>query len=202
MFVKKRNVPLALVLSVVTCGLYGLYWMASLTKDIQELSGEKKTASGGIAALFTVLTCTLYSYYWFYKVGGSLVEARRSRGLSLDSVSNMTYAVTTVVLTVLGILWSICTQVGDYLGAMEQGEDPMVVIGVIGVSLAASICFSIFTACVLLYIVYRRADENPRIVYILMAILRTNLFTIAFLQASVNDLLAQDELAVGGENGK
>ena len=86
---QKRNVVLSIVLTFVTCGIYGLYWMARMTKEVQELSGEKKTASGGMAALFTVLSCTLYSYYWFYQIGGSLAEARRQRGLSADSVSNM-----------------------------------------------------------------------------------------------------------------
>ena len=40
----------------------------------------------------------------------------------------------------------------------------------------------------------RRSDENPRVLYLLMAILRVNIFAIAFLQASVNDVIAQDEM--------
>lgn len=196
---QKRNVVLSIVLTFVTCGIYGLYWMARMTKEVQELSGEKKTASGGMAALFTVLSCTLYSYYWFYQIGGSLAEARRQRGLSADSVSNMTYAVTTVVLTILSIIWEALSSMGDFAGALENGEDPMVTAGVLGMSLVASACFSILTACVLLFMIYRRADDNPRIVYILMAILRTNLFTTAFLQASVNDLLEHGESQYEGE---
>ena len=41
--------------------------------------------------------------------------------------------------------------------------------------------------------IYRRADENPRLVYILLGLFRTNIFTIAFLQYSVNEMIEQNQ---------
>lgn len=48
---KQRNIALSIVLTVVTCGIYWLYWLSCLTNDIHRLSGEKDNSfwsDGGI----------------------------------------------------------------------------------------------------------------------------------------------------------
>ena len=57
-----------------------------------------------------------------------------------------------------------------------------------------ALIFQCIITGILFWIIYRRSDENPRVLYLLMAILRVNIFAIAFLQASVNDVIAQDEM--------
>lgn len=67
--VKQRNIAVCIILSILTCGLYLIYWFMCLTDDCNELAPEKKTASGGLAFLYTILTCGIYALYWGYKQG-------------------------------------------------------------------------------------------------------------------------------------
>lgn len=65
---KKRSVALAIVFSILTCGIYGLYWFVCLTNDSNRMSNIK-TAGGIKAIIFTVLTFGIYGYYWYYMLG-------------------------------------------------------------------------------------------------------------------------------------
>lgn len=196
---KQRNIALSIVLTVVTCGIYWLYWLSCLTNDIHRLSGKKTTASGRMAALYSVITCTFYSYYWYYKAGDELVEARRERGLPLDVIKNKTYAIIAVVMAVVILVIDALRVAADVGLNFEDkmSRDPgfcgILVVTVLVMMIGALIFQCIITG-ILFWIIYRRSDENPRVLYLLMAILRVNIFAIAFLQASVNDVIAQDEM--------
>ena len=63
-----------IILSIVTCGIYGIYWFITLTDDTNEVSGTP-TASGGMALLFTIITSGIYGIYWFYKLGQKIDTA-------------------------------------------------------------------------------------------------------------------------------
>ncbi|MBQ8685783.1 MAG: DUF4234 domain-containing protein [Clostridia bacterium] len=65
---KKRSVGLAILFSIITCGIYGLYWFVCLTNDSNKLS-RIKTAGGVKALLLTIVTLGIYQFYWFYMLG-------------------------------------------------------------------------------------------------------------------------------------
>ncbi len=65
---KKRSIGLAILFSIITCGLYTLYWFVCLTNDSNKLS-KIRTASGGKALLFSLITFGIYPFYWFYMMG-------------------------------------------------------------------------------------------------------------------------------------
>ena len=188
---KTRDVVLRIILTFITCGLFGLYWMKTLTDDIHRFSERPQTPSGIKVMLLTLVTCTFYFYYWLYKISDELVEARREKGLPLDAVSNTTYTVTVIVTSPVSVLFSILHTLGDLPPrAYQELSD--------GKSLAAGIAalfvISVFWLVVqtiiaggILWIVYRRKNPHPRILYMLLAIFRIQIFTIAFLQASLND---------------
>ena len=69
--IKNRNVALYIVLSIVTCGIFALYWFVCLADDANTLSNNQGT-SGGVALLLTLVTCGIYGIYWAYKLGESL----------------------------------------------------------------------------------------------------------------------------------
>lgn len=77
----QRSVPLCIVLTIITCGIYGLYWMVCLTDDSTEVTGMGNT-SGGMALVFSLITCGIYSIYWAYKMGEKLDMARAPAGCS------------------------------------------------------------------------------------------------------------------------
>ena len=76
---KKRNIAVCIILSIVTFGIYGLYWFVQITNDINRLANPEKKISGGIALLLMIVTCNIYGIYWAYKMGGLLDEALVAR---------------------------------------------------------------------------------------------------------------------------
>lgn len=69
---KSKNVGLCVVLTLLTCGIYGFIWMASLANTVNELSGTDNPTSGGKVVLFSLLTCGIYAWFWVYKLGSQL----------------------------------------------------------------------------------------------------------------------------------
>ncbi len=78
--VKERNIALCIILSIVTCGIYMLYWLVCLTDDTNEISGETGDTSGVMALVFTIITCNIYALYWAYKRGEKIDKAHQNRG--------------------------------------------------------------------------------------------------------------------------
>lgn len=78
--VHERSIPMCIVLSIVTCGIYAIYWFICLTNDTNELA-EAEGTSGGMAFLFTIITCGIYGLYWAYKQGEKLDQAKSKQGI-------------------------------------------------------------------------------------------------------------------------
>lgn len=76
---KRRNLTVNLLLTIFTCGLYGIIWFLNISDDTG-VAAEDSTMSGALALLLTLVTCGLYRIYWSYKVGKLLDEAKESRG--------------------------------------------------------------------------------------------------------------------------
>lgn len=83
-----RNIPLCVILSIVTCGIYGIYWMIKLNDEINALAGEPYATSGGMVFLLSVVTCNIYNLYWMYKMG-----ERSDRINGIQGNSNILYLV-------------------------------------------------------------------------------------------------------------
>lgn len=67
--IKNRNIALCIIFSIITCGIYGLYWFICLNNDMNQIAPDDYTTSGGMALLFTIITCGIYGIYWNYKMG-------------------------------------------------------------------------------------------------------------------------------------
>ena len=70
----ERNIVVCILLSLITCGIYSIYWFIVMT-DESNMVSDDQTASGGTAFLFTIITCGIYFYYWNYKMGQKLHQA-------------------------------------------------------------------------------------------------------------------------------
>lgn len=81
---KKRHIAVCVILSIITCGIYGLYWMYCVTDDIKKTSVEK-SISGGMAVLLTIVTFSIYGFFWAYKMGDLLEKAKYEQSRSVDS---------------------------------------------------------------------------------------------------------------------
>ena len=186
--IERHDITLRILFTFLTCGLYGLYWMAQVTNDVHAVSGKPQCAGGGKAVLFSVLTCSIYMYYWIYKIGGELVEARYRMGLALDVVEKKIYRNVIVIMTLVSIgisgLQIMLQAFDDEYANMNPDLLFMLLFWVFIVNVAIQGGL----AALLLWFVYKRNNPSPRILYVLMFLLRTNIFTLGFLQDSLNDI--------------
>ena len=62
--IQQKNIALCIILSIVTCGIYGLIWFVKLTDETNMLAPPspdgKPYTSGGIALLLMIVTCDIY----------------------------------------------------------------------------------------------------------------------------------------------
>ena len=79
--IQERNIAVCIILTIVTCGIYGIVWFISITNDMRVASGNQKL-SGGTAFLLTLITCGIYGYYWAYQMGKETTTAQANRGMN------------------------------------------------------------------------------------------------------------------------
>ena len=67
MKITKRNFVVSILLSLVTCGIYSLYWMVMLNDEIHNIyesmypEAYYTRVSGALLLVFTFITCGIYS---------------------------------------------------------------------------------------------------------------------------------------------
>ena len=95
--IRQRNIVLCILLTIITCGLYGIYWFISMTDDVAR-ANNNPDFSGGKSFLFTIITCGIYFFYWSYKVGKEMCEARQKVGMPANDNS-----VIYIILSIFGL---------------------------------------------------------------------------------------------------
>ena len=95
--IEKRGIGLAILLTIVTCGIYGIYWFIKITDESNALSGEQY-ASGGMSFLLTIVTFGIYGFFWSYNMGKKLMGAQQNAGM-VPSDNSILY----ILLTVFGL---------------------------------------------------------------------------------------------------
>lgn len=94
---KQRSVGLCVVLSIVTCGIYAIYWLYCLNEDVCDVT-ETPGTSSGMVIVFSVISCGIYLIYWNYKMGEWLDRERTTRGVPTGSL-----AILYLVLSIFGL---------------------------------------------------------------------------------------------------
>lgn len=96
---KNRNIAVCIILSIITCGIYSIYWFVKLNDDVVTVSsGKEYQTSGGAAFLFSLLTCGIYSIYWSYKMGKSLYVTKLEKNMPASDES-----ILYLILSILGL---------------------------------------------------------------------------------------------------
>lgn len=94
---RERNIAVCIILSIVTCGIYGLYWLYAMANDINELTGDN-SASGAMVLVLSIITCSIYLWYWLYQAGKKIDAVKCARGQMSDN-SGVLY----LILAILGL---------------------------------------------------------------------------------------------------
>ena len=77
--IEKRNLVVAIILTIITCGIYNIYWTVKLNNELLQMSG-KEGPSGGMVVLLTIITCGIYSFVWYWKMGACIDEINNKNG--------------------------------------------------------------------------------------------------------------------------
>ena len=89
--IPRRSIGLAIVLSIVTCGIYGLYWLYCIVADLNTAVGEPEDTSGAMVILLSIVTCNIYLLYWYYKAAGKVNRLHQIKGENEDSSLGILY---------------------------------------------------------------------------------------------------------------
>ena len=103
-----RSLLIYMLLSVVTCGIYGLIFMWSFTNDLNDVSSAKdpdgwRSPNFIIVILLIIVTCGIYSWYWLYKVGNTIQRSGDDYGVRVDE-SGTTLILWCLLLGVGGLI--------------------------------------------------------------------------------------------------
>lgn len=85
--IKERDIALSVILTVITCGIYGIIWYISLADEVKLVAKDNVSPSGGVVFLLGIVTCGIYTLYWYYKMGQLMQKALSEAGLPAEDRS-------------------------------------------------------------------------------------------------------------------
>ena len=95
--IKKKDIVTNIILTIITCGIYGIFWFVSISDDVRIVSNDERL-SGGKCLLLTIITCGIYGYYWCYLVAKALMQAQSKYELPADD-----YTLLYIILRIFGL---------------------------------------------------------------------------------------------------
>ena len=67
LYYSKRGVAVSIILTIVTCGIYGLVWLHHLLTTLYRQNDQPSNAAVDI--ILSIVTCRIYHIYLLYKMG-------------------------------------------------------------------------------------------------------------------------------------
>ena len=88
--IKQRKFWVFLLLNLITCGFYGIYFWYVWNKDVNCIcEGDGHDVPNYIVVLLLgLVTCSIYFYYWVYKQGNRLQENAQRYGVRIQENGN------------------------------------------------------------------------------------------------------------------
>ena len=77
----KRRVGICILLSIVTLGIYAIYWQYLLVKNVRAIKGDDSSCTGEMLCLLFV---PFYSYYWWFTRGDAVKNALLKKNHSVS----------------------------------------------------------------------------------------------------------------------
>ena len=87
--VKQESIATCIILSFVTCGIYGIIWFINIVNNVNTIcNDEHSNQSGATVFLLSLITCGIYSLIWFYQAGGRMkaTSDKYAMGISDNSL--------------------------------------------------------------------------------------------------------------------
>ena len=99
LYYSKRSVGVSVILSIVTCSIYGWVWLYQLLNTMYRENNQPSNA--GIDIVLSIVTCGIYYIYLMYKMGKMESALQYKMGMPPKDDS-----VLYVILTIFG-LWIV-----------------------------------------------------------------------------------------------
>ena len=101
--VENRNTVMNIILTIVTCGIYGIIWFINMVNDVNTVTqDEQSNQSGGTVFLLSLITCGIYGIIWFYQAGKRMETAGQKYGLQIADNSVIYIVLQLVGLGIVG----------------------------------------------------------------------------------------------------
>lgn len=91
--IKQKSIVTCIILSIITCGIYGIIWFINIVDDLNTASGDVNGQSGVVVFILSLVTCNIYGLFWAYKAGEKVSIIRQRNGLSSDSNNGILYLI-------------------------------------------------------------------------------------------------------------
>ena len=119
--IEERNIVVYLLLTLVTCGIFGIYWLIVMLKDIATTSGED--INPWMVILLTIITCGIYGIYYSYMMGKYMVKAGENYNVKIEDNS-----ILYLILTIFGFgIVTYCLVQND-LNTIAKTKVPEVIV--------------------------------------------------------------------------
>ena len=100
-----KSLLTAAILSIVTCGIYFIYWIYVTTNDVNNYM-EQEYINPTLVVVLSIITCGLFTVYWFYKYG-TIVFNDMSKKAELDSYGESAAVLAILLFIPFGYIYSI-----------------------------------------------------------------------------------------------
>lgn len=99
MYVKERSPVAVILFSILTCGIYGLYWIYATSQDLQSLDNNHDSTSPGLELVLCIITCGLYTFFWYYKYAKVIYGLQLQKNIQPADDNGILY----IILAVFGL---------------------------------------------------------------------------------------------------
>ncbi len=97
---EKRSLVKLILLSIITLGIYAIYWQYTFTEDIHQMVGRKTTPNYILVLIYSIITLGIYGLIYLSKVCATLNEAKDIRQMESERLSDSTI----IILAIVGAL--------------------------------------------------------------------------------------------------
>ena len=96
------SVGTSVILSIITCGIYGLVWQYKQMKVLNSWLNRKEY-SFGKWLLLSIITCGIYGVYNEYKMARGIIEVQQQNNLLVNNVATICLIMTLIGLGIVSM---------------------------------------------------------------------------------------------------
>lgn len=123
--IKRENLPVIILLSILTCGIYWLVFIYRTTKNVNQMAGaDGKTMNPALTILFSIF-CGIYAIYWYFVIQKRLQVVSANNNIRFNTKGPLFFLLAGAgyVLNAKNV-FSFFTNLADY--AVSGGSLPTV----------------------------------------------------------------------------